>query len=543
MRMKITILQSNPVIGDFDGALQTLGRGLQKAQQDGADLLLTSELFIGGYPAQDAWLAPGFWAQVDHARTRIAGLSKDYPSIAICVGLPIRQNAKPYNAAVLWEKGQEIHIQTKRLLPDYDVFNESRYFTPGDQTQVLEWRGERIGILICEDAWFTQIHNSHYTQDPLCDLESQQLSLVLHLSASPFETTKPEVRHDVVSAIAKRAGCPVVMVNQVGLQDDIIFDGGSLIISPNDEIWYQAPAWQEVIQTIDLQNTSAQSITFQSPSEARFNALTLAIRDYVAKSGFKKVVLGLSGGVDSALIAVLAVEALGPEAVTAIMMPSPYSSQNSLKDALALLQTLKIQHFTLPISDLYAQAKAQFSVFAPQSLASLTTENLQSRLRGLILMAYSNEHQALLLNTGNKSELAMGYCTLYGDMNGALGVIGDLYKTEVYALCEWINAQHPRIPTAILTKAPSAELRPNQKDEDTLPEYGLLDQILIRLIEQNQSPSSLIAQGFPEQTVRWIATRLHQNEYKRAQAPLVPKLSLKSFGKGRRYPILQKMIQ
>jgi NAD+ synthase (glutamine-hydrolysing) len=533
--LKITIAQPHLRIADFDQTLLFLKESLQHAQNEGASFVVFPELFIGGYPPRDLWFEPGFWERVDHTLLQCCALSQDFTNITLVMGAPFRDATGTYNTAYLIENGQILFKQHKHLLPVYDVFDETRYFTPGPLATIIEHKGLRIGLLICEDAWAKE-YPLRYKTDPIEHLTRLKPDLTFHLSASPFELHKPTVRNRVVCEAARRLGCPVVMVNQVGLHDDILFDGQSGIASAQGELVFSAPAFEKGIFTQDLSKPSLPR-QMDEPLSLLEKGLCLGIRDYVYKSGFSKVVLGLSGGIDSALTAALAVHALGKENVTGMLMPSEFSSQGSLDDAHELAKTLGISTYTLGIQDLYhtfSSTLSQSDILA----TGLTLENLQSRIRGTLLMAYSNQTHALVLTTGNKSEMAVGYCTLYGDMNGALGVLGDLYKTQVYALAKWINRTQEIIPLNSILKPPSAELRPDQKDQDSLPEYALLDAILKGLIEDLTPAQTLIENGYPEKWVTWTQKALHRTEYKRQQAPPLIRVSGKAFGSGRRHPIL-----
>ncbi len=527
-------MQHNPTIGDFDQVLDQLTQAFRLSQKRQSELIVTPELAIGGYPARDLWLSSSFKTACQKALSQILAISTEFPKIGLLVGTPLYEQDRLYNAVVLIENGQILFTQYKTRLPTYDVFDEARYFTSNPSNGVLIYKGLTLGVLICEDAWGQDAPVS-YSHDPVSDLLETNLDLILHISASPYDQTKIAKRHHVVSSLAKRANCPVIFVNQVGLQDDMLFDGGSFYCDKTGTILDQYPQFEAGIFSATTEPSAGEWPPVPSNTQQElFQAITLGIRDYVTKSGFEKVVLGLSGGIDSALVAALAVKALGPDKVTGLLMPSPYSSTGSLDDALALAKNLGIHTYTVPIHNLYTTALQTVETMTVSPPHSLTDQNLQARIRGLLVMAYSNETQALALATGNKSELAVGYCTIYGDMNGALTPIGDLYKTQVVALSHWINETFGDIiPKNTLTKPPSAELKPGQLDQDTLPPYDILDAILSQFVDENR-----VVTDHDPVVVNQVLTLLKRNEYKRRQAPIIIRLSQKAFGAGRRLPVL-----
>ncbi|HWT66141.1 MAG TPA: NAD+ synthase, partial [Terracidiphilus sp.] len=448
------------------------------------------------------------------------------------------------NAAVLIDRGSVILEQHKRLLPFYDVFDEQRYFLPAITQQVVELDGVRLAISICEDAWNDKNFwpRRLYPIDPLEELMSQRPALHVNLSSSPFWHGKRAVRREMLSAIASRDGVPVLICNQVGGNDSLIFDGSSFAVNARGELIAQAASFSEDLVLLDPFDAAPVPEPADDDNEAAFQALVLGTRDYIRKCGFKKAVVGLSGGIDSALVAAVAVEALGAENVLGIGMPSPYSSQGSIDDSRRLAANLGMRFEVVPISDLFSSYTRALEPLFTGLKADTTEENIQSRIRGGLLMALSNKFNALVLTTGNKSEMAVGYCTLYGDMVGALAVIGDLVKTRVYSVCRWLNREREVIPYAILDKPPSAELRPDQKDTDSLPPYDVLDPIVEAYVERYETPERIVElHGFPLTLVQQVVRLIERSEYKRQQAAPVLKVTAKSFGMGRRFPIAVKV--
>lgn len=526
----------NPKVGDFSAILEKIQYTLAQAFAQGADVVVFSELFLTGYPPKDLLLTATFQHQLAQALDTVKAISQAYPGLGILLGTPYpgEPGQKGYNAAVLIMDGQLVFKQHKTLLPVYDIFDEPRYFKAANHSDIFSFKGISLGICICEDAWA----HLYEGEDPIKSLVAQGAQLIINLTASPFEAGKAELRLKVFSGHAKTHRVPVVMVNQVGGQDDLIFDGGSFILNAQGEVVFQAPFFEEAIQTYHLSDSKTPPALPVEPIgiEAIYRALVLGLKDYVHKTGFQRVVLGLSGGIDSAVVACLAVEALGKTCVHGVLMPSHISSQDSVADASALAMRLGIQTTVLPVAPLFDTAVHTLSPLGAQAYTyGLMEQNIQARLRGLCLMAYSNHNQALLLATGNKSELAVGYSTLYGDMNGALLPIGDIYKTQVYELARLINQKHDWIPQNSLTKPPSAELAPDQKDQDTLPPYDVLDAILYQLVDHAGVSQSL--PQFDPKIVTWVQRALKQAEYKRRQAPIVLKVSQKAFGSGRRFPV------
>ena len=545
--MKIALAQIDPTVGDFTGNLERIVAASRRAASEGARLTVFSELSICGYPPADFLEKPSFLARcrtaVDELAAATSGLST---AVLAGVALPAPPEAgKPaVNAAVLLDKGSLLLEQHKRLLPFYDVFDEQRYFFASRAQKVVELDGVPLAITICEDAWndknFWQ--RRLYSVDPVEELMRQHPAIHINLSSSPFWHSKRETRREMLAAIARRDGVPVLMCNQVGGNDSLLFDGSSLALNAQGELIAQAKSFEEDLVVFDPFDAPALSAPASDDTEAAYRALVLGTRDYVRKCGFKKALIALSGGIDSALVAVIAAEALGPENVLAIGMPSPYSSQGSIDDSRALAANLGIGFELIGISGLFKEyTEALGPLFAGRK-PDLTEENIQSRIRGTLMMALSNKFGSLVLTTGNKSEMAVGYCTLYGDMVGALAVIGDLVKTRVYAVCRWVNREREIIPSAILEKPPSAELKPDQKDTDSLPPYEVLDPIIEAYVERYETPECIASKnGFPLDLVQQVVRLVERSEYKRQQAAPVLKVTSKSFGMGRRFPIAVKV--
>jgi len=545
--VKIALAQIDPTVGDFTGNLEKIVAASRRAADRGARLAIFSELAICGYPPADLLEKPSFLARCRSAVDELAAATRDLPTAVLAgVALPaVGDRGKPaFNAAVLLDQGQPIIEQHKRLLPFYDVFDEQRYFSPAESQRVVELDGLRLAITICEDAWndknFWQ--RRLYAVDPMEELMRQQPALHINLSSSPFWHDKRAIRREMLASIARRDGIPVIMCNQVGGDDSLIFDGSSFALDARGELIAQAASFAEDLVVVDPFHAAPVPDPEDDATEAAYRALVLGTRDYVRKCGFTKAIVGLSGGIDSALVAAIAAEALGAENVIAIGMPSPYSSQGSIDDSRQLAANLGIRFETIAISALFAEFKQSLEPLFHGIKEDLTEENIQPRIRGTLLMALSNKFGALVLTTGNKSEMAVGYCTLYGDMVGALAVIGDLVKTRVYAVCEWLNRNQERIPAAILTKPPSAELRPGQMDTDSLPPYDVLDPIVEAYVERYETPERIAAEyGFPLDLVRQTVRLIERSEYKRQQAAPVLKVTTKSFGMGRRFPIAVKV--
>ena len=549
--MKIGFAQINPTVGDLSGNFEKIIGAYERLATAGAELVLTPELAITGYPPQDlvfkSRFVPENLAVLEQLHSRVG-------HAALLVGFVDRNEGrgKPFhNAAALLERGKPIRKAHKSLLPTYDVFDEDRYFEPASRVEPFDLLGKKLGVTLCEDIW-----TEHYLPRPLYDVEpvrsliEQGAEIIVNLSASPFSLHKPAIRREMVGALARAYQRPICYCNAVGGNDQLIFDGNSIAVNASGELIAQLASFQEEEAIIDTD--AAFTIEFREGKtpEELFAALSLGLRDYLRKCNFKSAVLGLSGGVDSAVVAVIAVDALGAENAVGVSMPSPYSSRGSIDDALALARNLGIKCLEIPITNAFAALKSQFAEIFKGLPENETEENMQPRLRAMTLMALSNKFGHLLLTTGNKSELAVGYCTMYGDMAGGLAVISDVPKTMVYELGRWINSDYssrsgPKreiIPRSIIEKAPSAELKPDQKDQDTLPPYEVLDEILRLYVEENLSARDIVNHGFDEKTVRWVQRRVDLNEYKREQAAPGLKVTSRAFGVGRRMPIAQRYV-
>jgi NAD+ synthase (glutamine-hydrolysing) len=545
--VKIALAQINPTVGDFTGNLEKIKSTARRAAEQGARLTVFSELAVCGYPPADFLEKPSFLARCRKAVDELVDASRQLSTaIAVGVALPAPPDAgKPaVNAAVLLDCGHMLLEQHKRLLPFYDVFDEQRYFKSSGPQQVVELDGLRLAISICEDAWNDKNFwpRRLYSFDPLEELMRQNPAIHINLSSSPFWHSKREIRRQMLRSISNRDGIPVVMCNQVGGNDSLIFDGSSFAINAHGDLVAQAKSFEEDLVVFDPFSAATLPEPPEDETEAAYRALVLGTRDYVRKCGFTKIVIALSGGIDSALVAAIATDALGKENVLGIGMPSPYSSQGSIDDSRALAANLGIRFELVSISDLFGQYTQALDPLFAGTKPGLAEENLQARIRGTLLMAVSNKFGSLVLTTGNKSEMAVGYCTLYGDMVGALAVIGDLIKTRVYAICRWINREREVIPQAILDKPPSAELRPGQKDTDSLPPYEVLDPILEAYVERYETPECIAQKnGFSLELVQQVVRLVERSEYKRQQAAPVLKVTSKSFGMGRRFPIAVKV--
>ena len=542
--MRIALLQINTTAGDIQGNASLIIRGVRRAQFAGADLVVTPELALMGYLPRDLLMNRGFVARAAQMMEQIASELSSAPPVLVGTALPNpAETGRPlFNSAVFLHKGVAGKIFHKTLLPTYDVFDEDRYFEPGRDPQILEWNGWRLGISICEDVWNDRDFwaRPRYHQDPIEVLANSGAQAIVNLSASPFYAGKQAFRERMLGHLALKHGLALVYVNQIGGNDDLIFDGRSCAFDAQGRLIGRAAGFREDLLVADLKaGTSAISEDDFEVEAEIWKALVLGVRDYASKTRFSKVLLGLSGGIDSALTAAIAAEAMGARNVLGVLMPSCYSSAGSVEDSLALARKLGIEILTLPITEIMRTYDCVLANAFRGRPADVTEENIQSRIRGNLLMALSNKFGSLLLTTGNKSELAVGYCTLYGDMNGGLAVIGDVPKTMVYRIARWRNWQDLEIPEAILTKAPSAELRPNQTDQDTLPPYHTLDQILELHVEQCQSAEEIVAQGFDEQTVRRVLRMVRIAEFKRKQAAPVLKVTSRAFGTGWRMPIVR----
>jgi len=559
--MKIGFAQLNLTVGDLSGNLEKIERAYERLAAAGAELVLTPELAITGYPPQDLLFKSRFVPENLEALQR---LHHRVGAAALLVGFVDRNEGrgKPFhNAAALLEAGKPMRKAHKSLLPTYDVFDEDRYFEPASRVEPFDVHGLRIGVTICEDIW-----TEHYLPRPFYDVEpvrsliEQGADIIVNLSASPFSLHKPAVRREMVGALARAYQRPICYCNAVGGNDQLVFDGNSIAVNAAGELIAQLAGFSENELVIDTDKARGSEFHESKTPVDLFAALSLGVRDYLRKCNFKSAVLGLSGGIDSAVVAVIAVDALGAENVVGVSMPSQYSSRGSIDDARTLARNLGIKFLEIPITNAFATFKAQFAEIFAGRPEDATEENMQPRLRAMTLMALSNKFGHLLLTTGNKSELAVGYCTIYGDMAGGLAVISDVPKTMVYELARWINADYVSragekrdppspgsgavgiIPRSTIDKPPSAELKPNQTDQDTLPPYDILDEILRLYVEENLSARDIIGHGFDEKTVRWVQRRVDLNEYKREQAAPGLKVTSRAFGVGRRMPIAQKYV-
>jgi NAD+ synthase (glutamine-hydrolysing) len=536
--MRIGIAQLNPTVGDLQGNLALAIDAYEQLAGQGADLVVYPELMLCGYPPRDLLIKERFLLDIRSSLNEFARQTGPVPAL---IGFPEEapdHTNKAFNSAAWCIQGKAGQVFRKRLLPTYDVFDETRYFESGTLTNLLEYQGKRIAVTICEDVW--NLSDQRYTSDPLEEIAALEPDLLINLSASPWHLNKEEQRKDLLRKVVEKVQCPVSYINAVGGNDELIFDGHSMSIDRSGEVIAQSSSFRECIEVHDLGESPMPTNHEMEKMESLRQALILGIRDYAGKSGFSKGLVGLSGGIDSAVTAALAVEALGPDQVIGISLPSSISSGHSKDDARELADNLGIEFQTLPIQSIVDAASEQLRPLFGDLPPDVTEENLQARSRGLLLMAVSNKFGALLLTTGNKSELAVGYCTLYGDMCGGLAVISDVPKTQVFSLARHINRETTRIPVNSIEKPPSAELRPDQKDSDSLPDYEILDAILEAYVERGQSISSLLSSGFDEETVRRVVRLVDLNEYKRNQAAPGLKTTPLAFGVGRRIPIVQK---
>ena len=544
--MKIAIAQLNYHIGNFEGNVSKMLSAIEEAKAQRADLVCFSELTTCGYPARDFLEFDDFIRRSEEAIERLAEAAQ---GIAVVVGSPTKnpvvEGKDLFNSAYFLFEGKVKQVQHKALLPTYDIFDEYRYFEPASEFKVVEFKGKRIALTICEDIWNIGNENPLYTICPMDELMPQKPDFILNLSASPFSYEQAKTRIHVVRTNVERYGIPMFYVNHCGAQTELIFDGGSLVMSPNGKIYDELPYFKECIKTYNLDDViKGEKSNEQAKNKMALihDAIVLGVKDYFGKLGFKKAILGLSGGIDSAVTAVLAARALGKKNVRVVLMPSQYSSDHSINDAVSLAKNLGVEYDIISIKETY---EAYLKMLAPQFEGqpfNIAEENLQARIRGMILMAMSNKFGHIVLNTSNKSEAAVGYGTLYGDMCGGLSVIGDVYKTETFELARYINKDGEVIPENTITKPPSAELRPNQKDSDSLPDYEILDQVLYQYIEKRQGPRELVKMGFDEKLVARILRLVNINEFKRYQTAPMLRVSEKAFGMGRRMPIVGKYL-
>jgi NAD+ synthetase len=545
--MRIGLLQINSTVGDFSANQKKLLDSYEKAVALGAEFVLAPELFLCGYPPRDLLLREDFIAA---NLSTLDETAKSVGAVPLCVGFVDRNSEKPgralRNSAAVLQNGKIIWRTTKSLLPTYDVFDEDRYFEPAKKIEPFVFNGRKIGITICEDIWNDEDFwpERLYRRDPVRELISQGAKMILNISASPWSVGKEKTRLEMLQRVARDEKIPLAQVNLVGANDELIFDGHSVALDARGEAIALGKSFAEEVFVADFGESGkrkAESGNEFPPREAQiFSALSLGIRDYVRKCGFKSVIVGLSGGIDSALVAVLAADALGAENVFGVAMPARYSSEGSLRDAEALAKNLKIRYEVLPIEPAFLAVEKQLEKVFAGTKPNEAEENVQSRLRGVTLMALSNKFGALVLTTGNKSEMAVGYCTLYGDMNGALAPIADVLKTDIYKIARWVNREKIVIPENSISKPPSAELRPNQTDQDSLPPYETLDAILDLYVVKNLSRGEIVSHGFDAAVVNDVVNKINFSEYKRRQAAPGLKISPRAFGMGRRIPIAQK---
>jgi len=542
--MKIGIAQLNPVIGDFAGNAKRLLAAYRECLEQGAELVVSPELALAGYPPRDLVCKSQFVPKCLQALDYLAGEIREVPFVVGTLDFNDATHAgKPFRNTAAWlENGEIRHRIHKTLLPTYDVFDEARYFAPAESCEPILWHGLRIGVTICEDIWDEDfLERPLYERDPVRELARHDIDFLLNISASPYHLGKPAQREAVLASAARKSRATVVYANAIGGQDQLVFDGHSQVVRPDGRVIARMPAFVEACAVFDcMADSPALPEVTENAPEALYQALVLGLRDYVTKCGFTSVCLGLSGGIDSALTAAIAVDALGAENVRGLTMPAPYSSRGSIDDSFALAQNLGMRCDEVGITHAFDAIKHTMAPIFEGMKEDVTEENMQARIRGLLLMSLSNKENRLLLTTGNKSELAVGYCTIYGDMCGGLAVISDLPKTRVYEVCRWLNRDREMIPWNTIDKPPSAELRPDQKDQDTLPPYDTLDAILELYIENHHSTDEIIERGFEENLVRWIQRRVDFNEWKRQQAAPGIRVTSKAFGMGRRMPIAQR---
>lgn len=545
--MKITLAQLNFRIGDFEGNLSKMLEAVAKAKAAKADIIVFGELAVCGYPPRDFL---EFYDFINRCEDSISELCKVAHGIAIAVGSPTKnpliEGKDLFNSAYFLVDGKVNHVAHKALLPTYDIFDEYRYFEPAINFNIVEYKGKRIALTVCEDIWNIGNENPIYTVCPMDEMMPQKPDFIINLSASPFSYKQAAERLNIIRANVERYKIPMFYVNHVGAQTELIFDGGSVVMCADGETFNEMSYFKEEIATYDLQDVlENKGIIGEQPKDKMtmlHDALVTGVQDYFKKLGFKKAILGLSGGIDSAVTLVIAARALGAENMRVVLMPSQFSSDHSVDDARQLAENLGVQYDIVPIKPIFdTYMKSLQTQFEGQPF-NITEENLQARSRGMILMAMSNKFGHIVLNTSNKSEAAVGYGTLYGDMCGGLSVIGDLYKTEVFALARYMNKDGEVIPENTIAKPPSAELRPDQKDSDSLPEYDILDEILFQYIEKRQGPKEIISMGFDEALVKRTLRLVNINEFKRFQTAPTLRVSPKAFGMGRRMPIVAKYL-
>lgn len=544
--MKIALAQLNYHIGNIEGNLNKMLAAVEEAKKQGADIVCFGELAVCGYPPRDFLEFEDF---INQCNQSIDTLRQASQGIAIAVGAPMRNPVLAgkdlYNSAYFLYNGEVVGVQHKTLLPTYDIFDEYRYFEPAKKYQTIPFQGKKIALSICEDIWNVGNENPLYTVCPLDEMMWERPDFILNLSASPFNYAHAAARIHTVRVNVLQYRIPMFYTNGVGAQTDIIFDGGSLVMSPDGKVFDEMPYFEEGLRVYELEEVLKGGQSKEQPKKKMqliHDALVLGIRDYFRKLGFSKAIIGLSGGIDSAVTTVLAVRALGKENVRVLLMPSQYSTGHSVDDARALAENLGIQYDIVPIKPMFESFETALQPYFEGLPFNVTEENIQARVRGILLMAMSNKFGNILLNTTNKSEMAVGYGTLYGDLCGGIAVLGDVYKTEVYELARFLNTPEAVIPENSIVKPPSAELRPGQKDSDSLPPYEVLDPLLYQYIECRKGPDELIEMGFDEAMVRRVLRMANINEFKREQAAPVLRVSPKAFGMGRRLPIVGKYL-
>ena len=544
--MKISLAQLNYIIGDFEGNAKKMIDAIGKAKADGADIVCFAELATCGYPPRDFLEFDDFIRRSD---ATIELLKKESKDIAIVVGSPsvnpVIEGKDLYNSVFFLAEGKIRFVQHKTLLPTYDIFDEYRYFEPNNQFEIVEYKGVKIALTICEDLWNLGNENPLYTICPMDEMMQHQPDIMINVSASPFDYEQANERMHVLKANVKKYNIPLFYVNHIGAHTEIIFDGGSTVISPNGKVFHEMNYFESYVRTFELDavlKNQKEHRQVASKMQKMHDALILGVKDYFSKLGFKTAIIGLSGGLDSALTTVLTVRALGKENVRVLLMPSEFSTDHSVKDAEDLAKNLEIQYDIIPIKSIYQAYLETLQPYFEGTQFNVAEENLQARARGNLLMAISNKFGQILLNTTNKSEMAVGYGTLYGDLAGGISVIGDVYKTEVFEMARYIKREKEIIPVNTITKPPSAELRPNQKDSDSLPDYDILDSVLYEYIEKELGPKEIIAKGYEEALVKRVLRLVNINEFKRYQTAPVLRVSPKAFGIGRRVPIVARYL-
>jgi NAD+ synthase (glutamine-hydrolysing) len=544
--VKIALAQLNYHIGNFSSNVQKMIRSIREAEKSGADLVVFAELGISGYPPRDFLEFDDF---INCCHLALEDIAVHCENVAAIVGVPTYNKSvkgKPlYNSAAFISNGKVQKYIHKSLLPNYDVFDEYRYFEPNKSFEIIEFLGHKIALTICEDLWNVQ-DNPLYTVNPMDELMALEPDLMINIAASPFNYHQIEIRTEILRRNAETYQLPLLYVNHVGAQTELIFDGGSLAMDAKGEIVEELKYFNEDMKIVETDDIQKGKASLQKEKKLVIgmihDALVMGIRNYFEKLGFKKAIIGSSGGIDSALTAALAAEALGNENVYNVLMPSEFSSAHSVKDAIELAENLQMPYDTISIEEAYEAFESTLKPYFKNMPFNVAEENIQARIRGVLLMALSNKFGYILLNTSNKSEAAVGYSTLYGDMNGGLSVLGDVYKTQVFELARYINRDKEIIPSNIIIKPPSAELRPDQKDTDSLPEYDILDEILYQYIERRLGPKEIIAMGFEEKLVQRILKLVNTSEFKRYQTPPILRVSSKAFGMGRRMPIVGKYL-